>query len=90
MAEKQEKTIPFHLREYVPTGRPRGRPSGPTIKKRGAHLRVPDHLKVPKKAYVPTGRPRGRQPGEGLKPEHLKKAKKVPSGKPRGRPKKTE
>jgi hypothetical protein len=32
--------------------------------KRGAHLRVPDHLKVPKKAYVPTGKPRGRAKGQ--------------------------
>ena len=56
--------------------------------KRGAHLKVPDHLKVIKKAYVPTGRPRGRLPGEGVKPDHLKKAKKLPSGKPPGRPKK--
>ena len=59
------------------------------VEKRGAHLRVPDHLKVAKKEYVPTGRPRGRLPGEGVKPDHLKKPKKLPSGKPRGRPKKT-
>ena len=31
--------------------------------KRGAHLRVPDHLKKPKNVYVPTGKPRGRAPG---------------------------
>ena len=31
--------------------------------KRGAHLKVPDHLKVPKKVYVPTGNPRGRAKG---------------------------
>ena len=32
--------------------------------RRGAHLRVPDHLKKPKKEYVPTGKPRGRRPGQ--------------------------
>ena len=32
--------------------------------KRGAHLRVPDHLKKPKKEYVPTGKPRGRAKGQ--------------------------
>ena len=32
--------------------------------KRGAHLRVPDHLKKPKKDYVPTGKPRGRAKGQ--------------------------
>ena len=31
---------------------------------RGAHLRVPDHLKKPKNEYVPTGKPRGRRPGQ--------------------------
>ena len=30
--------------------------------KRGAHLRVPDHLKKPKR--VPTGKPTGRAPGQ--------------------------
>ena len=33
-------------------------------KNNGAHLRVPDHLKKPKKEYVPTGKPRGRRPGQ--------------------------
>ena len=53
-------------RDYVPTGKPRGRPLGQKNKVdgRGAHLRVPDHLKVIKKkderVYVPTGKPRGR------------------------------
>ena len=32
--------------------------------KRGAHLRVPDHLKKTKEVYVPTGKPRGRAPGQ--------------------------
>ena len=32
--------------------------------KRGAHLRVPDHLKKPKKVYVPTGKPTGRAKGQ--------------------------
>ena len=32
--------------------------------KRGAHLRVPDHLKKAKKEYVPTGKPRGRAKGQ--------------------------
>ena len=27
-------------------------------------LRVPDHLKKPRKVYVPTGNPRGRRPGQ--------------------------
>ena len=35
--------------------------------KRGQHLRVPDHLKKPKKEYVPTGKPRGRAPGQKSK-----------------------
>jgi hypothetical protein len=46
--------------EYVPTGKPRGRPPGKKVEKRGQHLKVPDHLKKPKKVYVPTGKPRGR------------------------------
>jgi len=33
-------------------------------KNNGAHLKVPDHLKKPKKEYVPTGKPRGRKPGQ--------------------------
>ena len=32
--------------------------------KRGAHLKVPDHLKKPKAVYVPTGKPRGRAKGQ--------------------------
>merc|ERR1712172_90189 len=67
------------------------------VENRGAHLRVPEHLKVEKKVYVPTGNPRGRKPGQKNKvdnrgahlrvPDHLKKAKKVyvPTGNPRGR-----
>lgn len=46
-------------------------------KNNGAHLRVPDELKV-KKAYVPTGRPRGRKKGETnavLKAQRIAKAK---------------
>ena len=35
--------------------------------KRGAHLRVPDHLKKAKKEYVPTGKPRGRATGQKSK-----------------------
>ena len=59
---------------YVPTGKPRGRPTGKKVENRGAHLRVPDHLKVAKKEYVPTGRPRGRLPGS-KKVDRLKKKK---------------
>lgn len=53
------------------------------VEKRGQHLKVPDHLKVPKKAYVPTGNPRGRKKGQTKvenrgkhfrKPDHLKAA----------------
>ena len=57
--------IPDHLKkpraEYVPTGKPAGRPKKSDAK-RGAHLRVPDHLKKGRKArvYVPTGNPKGR------------------------------
>ena len=39
--------------------------------KRGAHLRVPEHLKVAKKEYVPTGKPRGRKPGQKNKPKEV-------------------
>ena len=73
-------------KEYVPTGKPRGRPPRSVkIGKRGAHLRVPDDLKKPKtkKVYVPTGKPRGRPP----KADADKKVYK-PTGKPRGRPRK--
>ena len=53
----------------------------PKEEKRGAHLKVPDHLKKPKNVYVPTGNPRGRKPGQknGMKDgrrnngAHLKK-----------------
>eukprot|EP00092_Neocalanus_flemingeri_P101593 GFUD01129906.1.p1 GENE.GFUD01129906.1~~GFUD01129906.1.p1 ORF type:complete len:104 (+),score=40.71 GFUD01129906.1:115-426(+) len=68
--------------------------------KRGAHLRVPDHLKVAKKEYVPTGNPRGRKLGQtstkvtmAQKKEKLKlalakqKEDYVPTGNPQGRPK---
>ena len=49
----------------------------------GAHLRVPDHLKKPKKE--PTGNPIGRPP----KPDHLlKRERTVPGAKSPGRPKK--
>ena len=71
---------------YVPNGNPRGRKLGQTkrLANRGAHLRVPEHLKVAKKEYVPTGKPRGR-PSEGKASTYF------PTGKPRGRPaKKTE
>ena len=42
---------------HVPTGKPSGRKLGQTknLENRGAHLRKPDHLKVPKKDYVHTG-----------------------------------
>ena len=70
---------------YVPTGKPIGRQLGSTkrLNNRGAHFRIPDHLKVPKEVveYVPTGNPRGR-PNEG------KTEKYVPTGRPRGRPSK--
>ena len=64
------------------------------VSKQGHHLRVPDHLKVPKKVYVPTGRPRGRKKGEKYvkkqgqhlrKPDHLKKAPYKKTGIPPGR-----
>ena len=69
--------------------------------KRGAHLRIPDHLKAPKRVRVTTGKPRGRALGQKNKktlrlesnggvfpfknPDHLKKPAYVPTGKPRGR-----
>ena len=60
---------------------------------RGAHLKVPDELKVTK-AYVPTGKPRGRRKGQTKAAIKAAKAAArvpyVPTGKPRGRPKKTE
>ena len=34
------------------------------VDNRGAHLRKPEHLKVPRNTYVPTGKPRGRAPGQ--------------------------
>merc|ERR1711892_615627 len=70
---------------YVPNGNPRGRKLGYTkrLDNRGAHFRVPDHLKVEKKipVYVPTGNPMGR-PNLGKTEQN----KYVPNGKPRGRP----
>jgi len=46
---------------YVPTGRPRGRPTKAS-KKRGRHFGSGDAASAekPKSAYVPTGKPRGR------------------------------
>jgi len=55
-------------------------PSKKKNEKRGAHLRVPDHLKKEKKVYVPTGNPTGRK----ANPNTVKKVY-VPTGKPRGR-----
>merc|ERR1711972_1066870 len=72
-------------RAYVPNGRPKGCPPGGWPKdNRGAHFRVPDHLKKTKSKveYVPTGNPRGR-PNEGKTQPYVK------TGKPRGRPAKT-
>merc|ERR1711936_483378 len=71
--------------QYVPTWEPKGRKLGEPWKKSktGAHLKVPDHLKVPKKVhvYVPTGKPKGRPPiGSVARPRY------VPTGKPKGRP----
>eukprot|EP00092_Neocalanus_flemingeri_P070169 GFUD01086091.1.p2 GENE.GFUD01086091.1~~GFUD01086091.1.p2 ORF type:complete len:104 (+),score=36.93 GFUD01086091.1:58-369(+) len=67
--------------------------------KRGAHLRVPDHLKVPKRVYVPTGNPTGRKLGQTstklTKAQKKQKQKEklaklhnyVPTGISKGRPK---
>ena len=58
---KGRPKIPDHLKkakEYVPTGKPAGRPKK-SDEKRGAHLRVPDHLKK-ERVYVKTGKPKGR------------------------------
>ena len=68
---------------YVPTGKPRGRPPGKKVEKRGAHLRVPEHLKVGKKDNVPTDKPQGQS-------KEVNEAKTEEATKPRGRPKKME
>jgi len=74
VAKKDEKA-----KVYVPTGKPRGRPPK-KVGNRGAHLRVPDHLKKAKP--VPTGKPRGRPPG----PAAGRVVKKDTPKKGRGRP----
>ena len=65
---------------YVPTGKPRGRPSKAEKAKKAAALNKywAERERVPKKPYVP------KEPKEPREP----KGPYVPSGKPRGRPKK--
>ena len=73
--------------KYVPTGKPRGRPSKAEKAKKAAALikYMAEHPREPATPYVPTGKPRGR-------PSKADKDKKVyvPTGKPRGRPKKVK
>eukprot|EP00091_Calanus_sinicus_P009516 TRINITY_DN22225_c0_g1_i1.p1 TRINITY_DN22225_c0_g1~~TRINITY_DN22225_c0_g1_i1.p1 ORF type:complete len:120 (-),score=36.25 TRINITY_DN22225_c0_g1_i1:79-438(-) len=77
-----EDTTKVEKGENVPTGKPKGRPK--KVENRGAHFRVPDHLKKPKvaKVYVPTGKPRGRPPG----PSSGRVVKKDTPKRGRGRP----
>ena len=73
---KRERAVPKAKRVFG-MGRPKKN------KNQGAHLRVPDHLKKPKRE--PTGNPIGRP----KKPDHLlKRERSVPGVKSAGRPKK--